>query len=61
MIEYKDYDCEKWKIYLPILNSHTIISSVRSSTHIPYPKDGVFLYCPWCGKKREEIKETKDK
>ena len=52
VLSLRDCDCEGWKEYLPILNSHTVMSSIRGATHTPYPEEGVFLYCPWCGKKR---------
>ena len=52
-ISLRDCECEEWKKYLPILNSHTMMSAIRGATHTPYPNEGIFIYCPWCGKKRE--------
>ena len=52
---YSQCDCEGWKKYIPILDSHTVMSAMRGATHIPYPEEGVFKFCPWCGNQRHTL------
>lgn len=52
-VSLHDCDCEPWQKYIKLLDSYIQISSIRGATHAHYPKEGVFIYCPWCGKKRE--------
>lgn len=50
-------DCEDWKKYIERVKAPEIfIQTTRPYVMKPYPKEGVFKYCPWCGKKLIEYK-----
>lgn len=39
-------DCAGWQIYMEM---------PAASPRGEYPGQGVFIYCPWCGTKRQEL------
>jgi hypothetical protein len=51
-VSLRDCECEKWKTYIPIINGYIMQAAIRYWLS-KYPKDGEFLYCPWCGERRE--------
>lgn len=49
----KECGCKAWKEYGDLIWQAQAIASTRSYVD-PFPPEGVFIYCPWCGKKRED-------
>jgi len=41
-------ECEDWKTFSKKLDSFIIFGFTHGLT---YPEEGIFKYCPWCGKK----------
>ena len=51
-IIYSQCDCDGWKNYMPILDEQQTVAQMRSWV-TEYPTEGVFKFCPWCGKQRD--------
>lgn len=49
-VSLRDCDCEGFRKYNNILNAQQVFAAMRG---MEYPAEGIFIYCPWCGKKRE--------
>ncbi|MCK5023709.1 MAG: hypothetical protein KAS04_06035 [Candidatus Aenigmarchaeota archaeon] len=50
-MKYEQCYCNGWKTYGPILFNQQAFASTHTFID-PFPAEGVFKYCPWCGKKR---------
>jgi hypothetical protein len=44
--------CEDWKELVPIINGYIHLAKIHGQGDWKNRK--AFVYCPWCGKKREE-------
>jgi len=52
-MKLSDCKCEKWQAYMPQIVGAQMLSWNHGSEYKGEP----FLYCPWCGARREEIVE----
>jgi hypothetical protein len=52
----EDCDCEEWRIGIKQIGGITMLAYA----HNIFYTAGQFRYCPWCGKKRKEMKEEKE-
>jgi len=50
----QECDCQEWKKYMPIIEEQQCIAQIKSYV-TSYPKEGIFKFCPWCGKERITI------
>ena len=51
---YSQCDCEGWKNYMPIIDEHQTLAQMKFYA-TEYPAEGVFKFCPWCGKQRHTL------
>lgn len=54
-INFHPCNCENWRKFSPILEAQQWFATNHNLSFVEeYPAEGVFLYCPWCGKKRKQ-------
>ena len=49
-VSLRNCECEGFKRYNNILINQQVFATMRG---VAYPKEGIFIYCQWCGKIRE--------
>lgn len=55
LMNYHPCNCKNWRKYMPILEEQEFFASAHNLSFVQeYPVEGIFLYCPWCGKKRKQ-------
>jgi hypothetical protein len=53
-------ECEDWKENIPKVNGHVFLAVARNPNTEKGYTGKQFIYCPWCGKKLEEINVRKN-
>jgi hypothetical protein len=49
-VSLRDCMCDGWRRYMNYLTNQQVVATMKG---LEYPEGGEFMYCPWCGKKRE--------
>lgn len=44
-------DCEQWEKGIKAVNGPIELQCIRSGFEYQFPKEYVFLFCPWCGQR----------